>query len=138
MAVPQIATASPARAALDDILGLIVEELQISEGRHELAEQRYHSLAEWLDDTASPLQQFSPIIYPQGSMAIGTTVHPIGRQEFDLDMVCEFRTDLFMLRDAVEVLNALEQRMKQHGQYKTMIERKKRCVTITYANDFHL
>jgi Second Messenger Oligonucleotide or Dinucleotide Synthetase domain len=28
--------------------------------------------------------------------------------------------------------------MKQHGQYKTMIERKKRCVTITYANDFHL
>jgi hypothetical protein len=132
------AIASPPIAPVDELLALISEELQITDSRFNSAEQRYHSISDWLDADDSALHRFSPIIYPQGSMAIGTTIPPVGRQEFDLDMVCEFRADLHLLADALYVLDALEARLKQHGQYRQMIERKKRCVTLKYANDFHL
>jgi Second Messenger Oligonucleotide or Dinucleotide Synthetase domain len=132
------AISAPSFTALDELLALICEELQISESRFKSAERRYHSISDWLDADDSPLHRFSPTIYPQGSMAIGTTIPPIGRQEYDLDMVCEFRTDLHLLHDALYVLDALEARLLQHGQYQHMLKRKKRCITVEYANDFHL
>lgn len=138
-----MAVASPfvvpaASPALDELLALICDELQITAARHKDAEDRYHKIAEWLDAEDSPLRRFSPTIYPQGSMAIGTTVKPVGRIEHDLDMVCEFRADLSFLKDAMFVLNSLEARLKAHHQYKLMLKRKKRCVTVEYANEFHL
>lgn len=132
------AISAPSVSALDELLVLICEELQISESRFKSAEQRYHSISDWLDDDDSPLHRFSPTIYAQGSMAIGTTIPPIGRQEYDLDMVCEFRTDLHLLGDALYVLDELEARLLEHGQYRHMLERKKRCIAVKYANDFHL
>src|ERR1051325_11122369 len=114
MAIAEVTNIGGTQTALDELLALICEELQISESKFKLAEQRYHAIADWLDADDSPLRRFSPTIYPQGSVATGTTIPPFAHLEYDLDMVCEFRTDLFLLSDAVQVLDGLEGRLKQH------------------------
>jgi len=72
---------------LDDLLDRIGKKLQISPTQHQLAEERYKSIGRWLEADGSLLAPFNPVIYSQGSLRIGTTVRPRGRQEYDLDLV---------------------------------------------------
>src|SRR5689334_18354895 len=68
--------------------------LEIPQGQAQLARQRYESLGEWLAGSDDPLLA-SIAIRLQGSMAIGTTVKPLGGNEFDVDLVAHV-TDLDM------------------------------------------
>jgi len=125
--------------ALDDLLVRICAALQITSTQHQLAEDRYGTIGKWLEAPGSPLAPFGPVIYPQGSLRIGTTVKPIGHQEYDLDLVCEFRKlDWRRLRNPVVLLEAVETRLRAHQTYRAMLERKKRCLRVCYTNDFHL
>jgi len=112
-------------------------KVQLSEPRHRQATERYRSIAEFLDEPGSSLARFRPVIYPQGSLRIGTTVHLKGTDEFDLDAVCELSID--WTRSApVAVLDAVESRLAQSDDYRRMLERKNRCVRLVYANEFHV
>src|SRR4051794_28668622 len=71
------------------LLDRICVELEITDAMFKLAEERYQSIAQYLDEDESPLRQFRPIIYPQGSINIGTTVKPIGDAEYDVDVICQ-------------------------------------------------
>ena len=122
---------------LDDLLLRICEKLQISETDHKKAEDRYNTVGKWLAQADSRLASHHPAIYPQGSLRIGTTVKPLAYQEFDLDLVCELDID-HGLYDPIAVLNGVEQRLREHNTYKTMIERKNRCIRLNYANEFHM
>lgn len=122
---------------LDAILALICEELQLPPSVHDLAEQRYHAVGDWLGREGSLLASWRPTIYPQGSFRIGTSVHPLAGDEFDLDLVCELDLGLKHALPLI-VLNMVEQRLRQHPSYAGMIERKKRCIRLTYAREFHL
>jgi hypothetical protein len=125
--------------ALDDLLVRICETLQITPTQHELAEDRYHTIGAWLEAPGSPLADLAPVIYPQGSLRIGTTVRPLARQEYDLDLVCEFtRLDWRRVPDPIALLDAVEARLRAHETYRSMVERKNRCLRLSYANDFHL
>jgi hypothetical protein len=123
---------------LDGWLRPICEILQLSESRHEMADARYKSVGDWLAQEGSSLHQFQPSIYPQGSLAIGTTVKPLARQEFDLDFVLELRLNLNDFRHPVLLLNLLEARLREHRTYAGMLERKNRCVRLIYADNFHM
>jgi hypothetical protein len=123
---------------LDDLLHRIGRKLQISPTQHQLAEERYEAIGRWLETKESPLAVFAPVIYPQGSLRIGTTVRPRGRQEYDLDLVCQLLIDWLKISNPVALLDAVEERLRQHDVYKKMIERKNRCIRINYANEFHL
>ncbi len=125
-------------AQLDDLLGRICMRLQLSSLQHALAEQRYSAVGAWLEAESSPLAPLGPKIYPQGSLRIGTTVRPLGREEYDLDLVCEFEVDRQRIGHPVVLLDAVELRLKQHATYRPMVERKNRCIRLKYANEFHL
>src|ERR1700690_1949536 len=99
---------------LDQLLQYSCEELQLSAANHAAAETHYHAVGAWLAAEGSPLYAMRPVIYPQGSFRIGTTNPPIGTNEHDLDFVCEMDID-WKRTPAVDVLNAVEQRLLAHG-----------------------
>lgn len=123
---------------LDDLLDRICQKLQISRTQHEQAEERYNSIGRWLSDGDGSLFNFSPEIYPQGSLRIGTTVPLLGRQEYDLDLVLEMNLDWRTITNPIMLLNLVDQRLRQNETYRPMLERKNRCVRVKYANEFHL
>lgn len=122
---------------LDQLLDYSCRELQLSPTNHEAANTHYRAVGEWLSAEGSPLQRFDPVIYPQGSFRIGTTVYPIGRNEHDLDFVCEMKID-WNRTPAISALNAVEQRLRDHGTYAPMVERLKRCIRLNYSGAFHM
>lgn len=125
----------PTFSLLDDLLARICRALQLTTTQHALAERHYVSVGEWLGADGSPLARYSPKIYPQGSLAIGTTVRPLNRNEYDLDLVGELDMGV---RDPVAVLNDVETRLREHGTYRPMVERKNRCIRLNFAGDFHM
>jgi hypothetical protein len=70
---------------LDDLLDLICVELQLTRTQFLDAEGKYQAIGRWLAEGNSPLADQAIRIYPQGSMALGTTVRPRGHEEFDLE-----------------------------------------------------
>lgn len=129
---------SSATAHLDDLLDRVGIKLQLSPTAHDLAAERYKAIAEWLRAAGSPLARYNLVIYPQGSLRIRTTVKLRGRKEFDLDFVCELRVDPSAFPDPIRLLDMIEERLRAHGTYRHMIERKNRCIRITYANEFYM
>lgn len=126
-------------AQLDDLLHRVCVELQISPSRHQLAEERYEAVGDWLSANGSPMSVFKPIIYPQGSLRIGTTVRPTVRQEFDLDIVLELmQADWEKIQNPTVLIEVLKARLEQNDLYKGKVERKNRCVRLKYADEFHL
>ena len=73
---------------LDQLLFAICEELQLPPSRHLQADERYKAVVRVLESTGSPFAALNPKIYPQGSMALGTTVYPLSGPH-DLDFVLE-------------------------------------------------
>lgn len=65
-------------------------------------------------------------------------MRPLGRQEYDLDLVCEVQLDWRRVGNPVVLLDAVETRLRQHDTYRTMLERKNRCIRVKYASEFHL
>ncbi len=123
---------------LDDLLARICGKLQISPTQFRLAETRYHTIGDWISADGSPLAIYRPEIYSQGSLRIGTTVKPLARQEYDLDLVCQINVNPLLFPNPIDLLNLVEARLRQHDTYKTMLERKNRCIRIKYENEFHL
>lgn len=124
---------------LDNLLEHVCSNLQITNTQHKNAEDHYNAIGNWLDAPNSFLTKFKPIIYPQGSLRIATTIRPLERQEYDLDLVCEFQwLEEGHISQPVSLLDAVEQRLKENTTYTAIIERKKRCIQLKYKNDFHL
>jgi hypothetical protein len=124
---------------LDELLYRICEKLQLSESQYRLAEERYNAIGDWLAREDSPLHKYNPHIYPQGSLNIGTTVKPKGREEFDLDLVCELRIVDVKQSDPYALIKAVYDRIAFNNIYKnSLVPLKKRCVRLKYAMDFHL
>lgn len=122
---------------LDDLLNRIAEKLQLDDSRRASAERSYNAVSEWIEGDSGFFKNVKFDIYAQGSYRIGTNVKPLQGEEFDLDIVIHI-TMPYQGLNPVEVLNQLERRLREHGQYKTMLKRKNRCIRIVYANLFHI
>lgn len=123
-------------ALLDGVLDAYCEKLQLTPTMYGAAEQHYQAVGQWLSQDAV-MSAFKPTVYPQGSVAIKTTTRPHGRQEYDVDLVMEL-TSPWRPMDPLNLLALVEARFKAHSVYAPMVERKKRCVCLNYAGDFHL
>lgn len=122
---------------LDSILEGICQKLQLSLTQYELANQHYKAVGEWLDQPNTILASFKPIIYPQGSLPMGTTNKPLGRDEYDLDFICEFQID-YRSMSPEWLVEKLTERISEHQGYRARMEPGSRCVRLTYAHQFHL
>lgn len=133
--LPAFFTEDPV-AQLDDLLMLVCEELQLAPSRHRLAVQRYESVSSVLESDESPFKGIALRIYPQGSMALGTTVRPLeGPRDLDFVFELELSHDLV---DPMHLLMEFYRFLKGHGVYRDLTSLKNRCVRLTYANDFYM
>jgi hypothetical protein len=121
---------------LDLLLIGICEELQISESRYQQADERYKAVNRFLESSRSPFYALKPKIYPQGSMRLGTTVHPI-KGPHDLDFVLELAVSHEHV-DPMKLLDSLYLYLKDSDIYGSMTSKKNRCVRVEYANEFYL
>jgi len=113
----------------------VLSELTATQYRN--AEDKYRAVGDWLAFPGTALAPFLPEIYPQGSMAHGTTVRPYNSlHEYDLDLVCQLH--YCGHEDPVRVYERVYARLAQHETYRQMLERKKRCLRLNYAGAFHL
>src|SRR2546422_3351034 len=119
---------------LDQLLFGVCEELQLTSTRYDLAVERYNTLNKVLGSKESPFRYFQPEIYPQGSMALGTTVKPIGGPH-DLDFVLQLLRDHRSV-DPMLLIQALYSFLRQNSTYRPMTSLKNRCVRIEYADEF--
>lgn len=138
MATARVLIPGDKTSQLDDLLKLICEDLQLPSSRYDGAVNCYQAVSNWLEADGSSVAVFNPTIYPQGSMKIGTTVKPFGRDEYDLDFVCEFQFRADHLQSPLQLLKLLESRLREHQIYRAILEVKNRCIRLNYAHEFHM
>jgi hypothetical protein len=130
-----IQSASLETGLVDEILLYVCERLQLTDTQHADAVRSYQAVGEWLQAPGSPFYYVAPTIYPQGSMALGTTVKPRHREEFDLDLVL----DLAGWSDGpLSLYQATLDRLRSHRDYAARVEPLRRCIRLHYAGQFHL
>lgn len=119
-----------------ELLNEAIESLELTDTQIGLAEDSYKAVARVLVESGYPLLENAQI-YPQGSFRTGTTVKPIGRDEFDLDFVCHIPvySSSYSSKDIYDLIGKI---LSEHGTYKKMLEPKKRCWRLNYAGDFHM
>ncbi len=130
-----LVTAS-ANHALDSLLELVCVRLQLSRTQDEKARGHYKAVTDWLAAEGSPLRNFTPHIFPQGSQRLGTTNKPVGQSEFDLDAVCKLTLDESCTPG--QLYSLLWDRLASHETYRKMMQRLPRCIRLSYSGDFHL
>ena len=59
------------RQQLNQIFEDLANEIAVPPSRYQEAKDRYEAVGAWLDEDDSELAPYKPIIYPQGSFALG-------------------------------------------------------------------
>ncbi len=125
-------------AQLDALLELVCAELQLTQTQYDDATRSYTAVGEFLDRPGTSLAPFAPTIFPQGSMALGTTNKPRDREEFDVDLVCLLLGLDPTRASPTAVYEAVLGRLRESDRYRPKLRPKDRCIRIDYAGQFHL
>jgi hypothetical protein len=131
--------AERAQLRQSQLVGLIEEtcqHLEPSGYQRDLAKQRYEGVGDWLARSDDWLLA-SIEIRLQGSVAIGTTVKPIGANEHDVDLVAHV-PDLEIAISPALLKQRIGERLRANGNYAPILKEMPRCWRIDYANEFHL
>jgi hypothetical protein len=114
----------------------VCQSLEISAAQNELARQRYEGVGRWLATADQPLLA-SIAIRLQGSVAIGTSVKPIGANEYDVDLVAHV-ADVDVAVSPASLKKCIGDRLRSNGSYAPLLAEKPRCWRLSYAGEFHL
>ena len=122
-------------AELHTLLEEVCAALQLTQTQYEQAVKHYKAVGNWLSDDPF-LSVLVPLIFPQGSMRLQTTVRPWRYIEYDLDLV-------YLIAVAGQLTprglyQRIQQRLRQNKTYCDRLESLSRCLRLTYAGDFHL
>ena len=118
------------------ILDAICRDLEITQAQYEAAKANYEAVSAWLSGAADPVLKYLDL-YVHGSMGLGTSVKPIGRDEFDVDLIC-LVLSFSIQRSPAELKKIVGDRLRANARYAAMLEEKKRCWRLNYAREFHL
>ena len=121
----------------EDILTRIAVSLELDETRKQRMESAYNAVYDILEKDEVFFSKVDFLVYPQGSKAIGTTVKPRGKEEFDLDITVEIR-DPYYNYTSSEIYNHLIRVLSNNEIYKEKLVKKNRCARIDYIGDFHM
>lgn len=124
------------KAQLFGVLERLCERLEPSETQADRAKTSYEAVGQWLAGAEGEWLASSSI-YLQGSTALGTTVKPIGQNEYDVDLVCHI-PGLGQWLPPAMCKQMVGDRLKAHQRYSMIIEEKPRCWRLNYAGEFHL
>ncbi len=125
---------------LETILKDYADSLGITEAQRENAERKYTAIGQWLD-SGDFFKDYAPIIYPQGSFALGTVVRPGSGEEFDLDIIVQL-TKGDILKSPKEIRQAVKDRIDENcgdnpclGAEKTTWSM---CYTLSFPKKFSM
>ncbi|MBS1572177.1 MAG: nucleotidyltransferase [Bacteroidetes bacterium] len=121
----------------EELLARIAQSLQLDESRKERMESAYRSVSTVIDSDQGFFKDIDVDVYPQGSVASGTTTKPLTGSEFDLDIVVHIKS-VYSKYTPNQIYNELIKVLEIDDRYKDKIVKKKRCVRLKYANDFHM
>lgn len=121
----------------EELLARIAQELQLDKTRLERMETAYNTVADLLKKDSDFFSEVVIEIYAQGSTRTGTTVRPINDEDFDLDTVLHIY-DPYYNHSPEDIYNALVKALEKDSYYKSIMEKKKRCVRLNYKSDFHM
>lgn len=121
----------------EELLARISQSLQLDESRKLRMESAYGSVSSVLNNDKGFFKNIDVDVYPQGSVASGTTTKPLTGSEFDLDIVVHIKS-VYSNFSPNQIYNELVKVLENDERYKDKIEKKKRCVRLKYANDFHM
>ncbi|MFH6937071.1 cyclic GMP-AMP synthase DncV-like nucleotidyltransferase [Flavobacterium sp. FlaQc-30] len=122
---------------LDDLLDRMAESLQLDKTRYELMIQHYEAIKKWIEADEQFFKPFKYELYPHGSVRIRTTVKPIGKDEFDLDIALHLKVQ-WDIHTPEKIYFELRRRLSEHAIYKEKMELKNRCIRLNYSGDFHM
>lgn len=121
----------------EDILTKIAVSLELDETRTQRMKSAYNAVYDILKKDEIFFSKVDFLVYPQGSKAIGTTVKPRGKEEFDLDITVEIR-DPYYNYTSSGIYNHLIRVLSESDVYKDKLIKKNRCARINYLGDFHM
>ncbi|HTN37291.1 MAG TPA: nucleotidyltransferase [Arachidicoccus sp.] len=121
----------------EELLARIAQELQLDKTRLDRMESAYNSIAELLKKDEDFFEGMIIEVYAQGSKRIETTVRPINEEDFDLDVILHIY-DPYYNHTPDQIYNALVKALEKNSYYKSIMEKKKRCVRVNYKSDFHM
>lgn len=122
---------------LDELLGKMAEQVQLDATRYERMKSAYESVKNWIEEDEVFFKQYNYDVYPHGSVRILTTVKPIGKDEFDLDIAIHLKSNTPHTPQRIYI--ELKRRMEEYAKkYGLTIEAKNRCMRLNYAGDFHM
>jgi hypothetical protein len=124
------------RSQLLDLIEQSCQYLELSPCQRDLAKQRYEGVGDWLARSDDWLLS-SIAIRIQGSVAIGTTVKPVGANEHDVDLVAHV-PDLDLAVSPALLKKRIGDRLRSNGNYASLLVEMPRCWRLDYANEFHL
>ncbi|MBT3191903.1 MAG: nucleotidyltransferase, partial [Verrucomicrobia bacterium] len=121
---------------LNALLQGIAKSLDIPPGKYAQAVEQYKAVGDWLSAEGTALAGYSPEVYPQGSLRLGTIVRPLRdgeESDYDVDLVCQ----LDRVKDSstpADIKQSVGARLCESEKYKRMLaEEGKRCWTLQYA-----
>lgn len=126
---------------LHGFLERLAKALDLTESQYRDAVERYEKLGAFLNEEGSSLANFDPIISPQGSFALGTTIKPeTDEEQYDVDLTCL----LHLYKSQITQQNLKKMvgdRLKESPVYSRILgEEKRRCWPLEYAEStrFHM
>lgn len=112
------------------------QKIELTDTQAALAAERYGAIGRWLGDGEHALLA-DATIYPQGSARLRTTVRPMRRLEYDIDLICALPHSGPQLPVA-DVHRLVGDRLREHATYREMLAPINRGWRLNYANEFHL
>lgn len=123
---------------LSSILEKVAEALDIPDALHEKAVSKYEEVGRWLEAPDSPLHSYDPEVFPQGSFVLGTVTRPLSeKDEYDIDSVGRLLIEKSNITQA-ELKAMVGDRLRQHRDFREILEEKRRCWTLHFGEGFHL
>lgn len=119
----------------------LAKALDLTESQYRDAVERYEKLGAFLNEDGSSLANFDPIISPQGSFALGTTIKPeTDEEQYDVDLTCLLALHKSQITQP-ELKKMVGDRLKESPVYSRILgEEKRRCWPLEYAEStrFHM
>lgn len=122
------------------LLSELADELDITDSQEGAIKRAYNSVAEWLNQNDANIAKHHIHIFPQGSMMYGTAIKPINEDDYDIDLVCEFKEEVEDLEPKY-VKRSVGKRIVESEKYKPMLQPEgRRCWTLQYCDalNFHM
>ena len=120
------------KEAYTKLLTALVNEISITQTQFDNLVKSYGAVGKYIEEDPR-LDGYSPLIFPQGSLRLGTIIQPVGKDDdLDVDLVIRL-TGKSPHWTQADLKRIIGDRLKSHGTYRGMLgDEGRRCWTLLY------